>query len=124
YYEEQKAEARRRAADFLGVRLPKYLEYFEGVLRRSSGPCLLGRTLTYPDLSLFQTVTGLRYAFPNAMAQLQGSHPRVDAVQRRVATHPRLARYFASKRRIAFNRQGIFRHYPELDKQRNNSKKT
>lgn len=116
YYEEQKKEARRRSADFLAARLPKYLEYFDGVLRRSGGTYFLGKTLTYPDLSLFQMVAGLRYAFPRAMGRLERNAPRIIAVHDRVATHPRLAAYFASKRRIPFNPQGIFRHYPELDK--------
>jgi glutathione S-transferase len=124
YYEEQKPEARRRAADFLSARLPKYLDYFEGVLRRSGGPWLLGRRLSYPDLSLFQMVTGLQYAFPRALARRQRGYPRVMDLQKRVARHRRLAAYFASKRRIPFNRQGIFRAYPELDIKRNNPKKT
>ena len=124
YYEEQKPEARRRAADFLAVRLPKYLDYFEGVLGVSHGAYLLGRTLTYPDLSLFQMVTGLRYAFPRAMARLERRYPRVTSVQAGIAGHPRLTAYLASKRRIPFNHMGIFRAYPELDIQRNNPKKT
>ena len=124
YYEKQQAEARRRAADFLAARLPGYLDYFEGLLRRSAGGYLLGRTLTYPDLSLFQMVAGLRYAFPQAMARLRGEYPCIDALHHQVSVHPRLASYFSSKRRIPFNRQGIFRHYPELDGLRNKSKKT
>jgi glutathione S-transferase len=116
YYEEQKKEARRRAADFLAVRLPKYLDYFEGVLRAARGTYLLGRTLYYPDLSLFQMVTGLRYAFPRAMARLEGRYPRVRKVQAQVAGHPKLAAYLASDRRIPYNQQGIFRAYPELDR--------
>jgi glutathione S-transferase len=124
YYEEQKPEAKRRTADFLAVRLPKFLEYFEGVLEASQGAYLLGRRLTYPDLSLFQMVTGLRYAFPHAMARLEKGFPEVSGLQARVAGDPRLAAYLGSKRRIAFNRQGIFRAYPELDVLRNNPKKT
>jgi glutathione S-transferase len=124
YYEEQKREAKRRAADFLATRLPKYLDYFEGVLRAARGPWLLGKRLTTPDLSLFQMVAGLRYAFPRALARIEGGYPRVLAVHCAVATHPRLAAYFASKRRIPFNQEGIFRHYPELDGLRNKPKKT
>jgi glutathione S-transferase len=124
YYEDQKPEARRRAADFLATRLPKFLDYFERVLAASGGPWLLGRSLTYPDLSLFQMVTGLRYAFPRAMARIERRYPLVVSLQARVAAHPRLARYFRSARRTAFNQQGIFRAYPELDHKRNNSKKT
>ncbi len=124
YYEEQKKEARRRAADFLATRLPKYLDYFEGVLEASAKGYLLGRTLAYPDLSLFQMVTGLRYAFPGAMAGLERRHPRVSSLQVNVAAHSRLRAYLASKRRISFNQLGIFRAYPELDVLRNNLKKT
>jgi glutathione S-transferase len=124
YYEEQRKEARRRAADFLSARLPKYLDYFEGVLRRSGGPWLLGKTLAYPDLSLFQMVAGLRYAFPAAMQGLEKRAPRTISLHARVAAHPRLAAYFASGRRIPFNQMGIFRRYPELDFFRNKSKKT
>jgi glutathione S-transferase len=114
YYEDQKKEAKRRSADFLAVRLPKYLDYFEGVLAASKKGYLLGGRLSYPDLSLFQMVTGLRYAFPDAMKQLERRYPRVVGVQKRVEKHPRLAAYFGSKRRILFNGMGIFRAYPEL----------
>jgi glutathione S-transferase len=124
YYEEQRREARRRAADFLAHRLVKYLDYFEGVLRRSGGPWLLGRALSYPDLSLFQMVAGLRYAFPVAMGRQERRAPRAVSLHDRVAAHPRLAAYLASPRRIPFNRMGIFRHYLELDSLRNKSKKT
>ena len=115
YYEEQKKEARLRAADFRAARLPKYLDYFEGVLRASRGGYLLGRAPSYPDLSLFQMVTGLRYAFPRSMGRLEKRYPRVRRVQERVAAHPSLAAYLASERRIPYNQQGIFRAYPELD---------
>jgi glutathione S-transferase len=124
YYEEQQREARRRAADFLAVRLPKYLDYFEQVLRRASGQYLLGRTCSYADLSLFQMVAGLRYAFPVAFGRLEKRHARIIGVHDRAAARPRLAAYLASPRRIPFNRQGIFRHYPELDLPGKKSKKT
>ena len=116
YYEEQKKEAKRRSADFVAVRLPKYLDYFEGVLKAAAKGYLLGRTLSYPDLSLFQMVTGLRYAFPRAMKRLERRYPRVMKLQKRVEGDPRLAAYLGSKRRIPFNEMGIFRAYPELDR--------
>jgi glutathione S-transferase len=116
YYEDQRKEARRRAADFLAERAPKYLGYFEDILRRSgSGAYLLGPRRSYPDLSLFQIVAGLRYAFPRAMAGLEKRHPRIVALHDAVAARPRIAAYLASPRRIPFNQQGIFRHYKELD---------
>jgi glutathione S-transferase len=115
YYEEQRREAKRRSADFLKSRAPKFLNYFERVLERSGGVHLLGRNLTYADLSLFQIVEGLRYAFPKAMTRLERKVPRVVALHDRVARRPRIAAYLASERRIAFNQQGIFRRYKELD---------
>jgi glutathione S-transferase len=115
YYEDQKPEAHRRGEDFRTSRAPKFLGYFEGVLKKSGGPFLTGRRLTYADLSLFQVVAGLRYAFPKAAARLEKKHKRVVEVHDRVAARPRIKAYLASDRRIPFNRLGIFRHYPELD---------
>ena len=77
---------------------------------------LTGARATYADLSLFQMVAGMRYAFPNAMKKLERKHKRVVALHDRVAQRPRLADYLRSKRRIPFNQMGIFRHYPELDR--------
>ncbi len=71
--------------------------------------------LSYPDLSLFQVVAGLRFAFPRAMARLEESHPRTVALHERIATRRRIAAYLASDRRIAFNEDGILRHYEALD---------
>jgi glutathione S-transferase len=115
FYDDQRREAQRRAADFLTSRMPKYLRYFEGVLARSGGRYLAGRRLTYADLSLFQVVEGLRYAFPKATARLEKKIPRVLDLRDAVAGRPRLKAYLASERRIAFNEQGIFRRYAELD---------
>jgi glutathione S-transferase len=118
YYEDQKPEAQSRTADFLKARAPKYLGYFERVLagnRAGKGRHLVGARLTYADLSLFQIVAGLRYAFPKAMKRLEKRHPSVVAVHDAVAARPNIARYLGSERRIPFNQMGIFRHYPELD---------
>jgi glutathione S-transferase len=116
YYEDQRPAAKRRTTDFLKQRAPRFLHYFERVLEKSGGPYLLGRGLTYADLSLFQVVDGLRYAFPKAMRRLEKKVPRVVALHDRVAARPRIAAYLASGRRIPFNKFGIFRHYPELDR--------
>lgn len=117
YYEDQRAEAKRRAADFVANRLPKFFRYFERVLAANpSGPThLVGARLSYADLSLFQIVAGLRYAFPNAMARTAKRHPKVMTLAERVKVRPRIAAYLASERRLPFNEQGIFRHYAELD---------
>lgn len=118
YYEEQKKEAKRRASDFITNRLPKFLGYFEAVLNANPrGPAhLVGNRVTYADLSLFQMIAGLRYAFPNAMTTGARRYPNVIALHDRVAKRPRIAAYVTSERRLAFNQQGIFRHYPELDR--------
>jgi glutathione S-transferase len=116
YYDDQRAEAKRRAADFRDARMPKFLGYFETLLSRApEGGYMLGRRPSYPDLSLFQIVAGLRYAFPNAMTRLERGLPRVIALHERVAARPRVAAYLASARRLPFSEDGIFRHYPELD---------
>lgn len=118
YYDDQKREAKRRAQDFVDQRMPKYLGWLERVLarnRRSRGRWLVGRDLTYADLSAFQLVAGLRYAFPNAMATCERKLPKLVALHDRVAARPRIAAYLASERRIPFNEYGIFRRYPELD---------
>lgn len=117
YYEEQKEEARRRTSYFTSLRIPKFMGYYEKILQKnpSNSHFLLAKQICYADLSLFQMVEGLRYAFPRAMAKVEPSCPRVIAVHDRVAARPRLKKYLASPRRLAFNTNGIFRHYPELD---------
>jgi len=115
YYEDQKPESKRRAAHFTAERMPKFLGYFERVLARERSGWLLGGTFSYPDLSLSQMIAGLRYAFPRAMERLEPKYPRSIALHERVTARSRIAAYLASKRRIPFNQQGIFRHYPELD---------
>ena len=117
YYEDQKREAKRRAADFTAERMPKFFDYFEGILQRNSkgNGFLLGRPFSYVDLSLFQMIEGLRYAFPKAMKKLEKKYRRALALRDRVAARPRIARYLDSPRRIPFNQEGIFRNYPELE---------
>jgi glutathione S-transferase len=116
YYEDQKPEAQRYTGHFLEERVPKYLNYFETVLSKSGGPYLLGRKATYVDLSIFQLVEGLRYAFPKAMRQIERQVPGLIAVHGKVEARPGIKAYLSSPRRIAFNAMGIFRHYPELDR--------
>jgi glutathione S-transferase len=118
YYEEQKRESRRRASLFTAERVPKFLSYFERVLKANAGRrrgFMVGRSLSYVDLSMFQVVEGLRYAFPKTMARLEPTVPRLAELHDRVGGRPCLAAYLASERRQPFNREGIFRHYPELD---------
>ena len=117
YYEDQKAEALRCAKEFCSVRIPKFLRWFESILVRNPGGSryLVGGKLSYADLSLFQLVEGLRYAFPNAAEGALAQAPNVVDLHGRVAALPRVAAYLRSVRRIRFNEEGIFRRYPELD---------
>jgi glutathione S-transferase len=117
YYEDQKKEAKRRAADFIATRIPKYFDYFERMLAQAPrGGFFNGARASYADLSMFQLTEGLCYAFPNAMARIGPGYPLLAALREQVAQRPNIAAYLASKRRIPFNEEGIFRHYPELDK--------
>jgi len=117
YYEDQKPEALRRAKGFREVRIPRFLTWFDSVLARNprGSRYLVGGRLSYADLSLFQLVEGLQYAFPKASRRALKKAPCVAALHDSMAQHRRLAAYLASERRIAFNEDGIFRHYPELD---------
>lgn len=121
YYEDQAAEAERRAADFRQARLPRFMAWFETILQRNPKnegaplPHLVGGRLSYADLSLFQVVDGLQYAFPKATRRVLRKAPWVAALHAGVASHRRLRGYLSSERRIAFNQEGIFRRYPELD---------
>ena len=115
YYEEQRAAAKLATKYFWRYRLPEFLRYFERLLQKSGGPYQLGRRVTYADLSLFQIVEGLRYAFPRRMKRFERKVPRVIALHARVATRPRIAAYLASPRRIAFSQWGIYRYFKALD---------
>ena len=115
YYEEQKGPAKKRTEEFWKSRVPKYLEYFETLLKANGGAYVTGRRLTYVDLSLFQIVEGMRYAFPKRMKAFEREIPRLVELHDRVAARPNIKAYLASDRRIAFNEDGIFRRYKVLD---------
>lgn len=117
YYEDQKEPALRRAQEFRSERIAKFLRWFETILERNpaGSDWLVDQTCTYVDLSLFQIVEGLSYAFPKVMKKAAAEHPLVMSVHDRVAQRPNIVRYLKSERRIPFNEDGIFRHYPELD---------
>jgi glutathione S-transferase len=115
YYEDQKAPAKRRSEAFWEERVPKYLGYFEQILKGGGGAYVTGRRVSYVDLSLFQIIDGLRYAFPRRMKAFEGDVPGLLELHDRVAARPNIKAYLASERRIPFNESGIFRHYKELD---------
>ncbi|MGE5615701.1 MAG: glutathione S-transferase [Bacillota bacterium] len=116
YYEEQKDESRRRTQAFIAERIPKFLGYFERVLERNSQSAtwMVGSKIGYVDLSLAQVIAGLRYAFPDTMERQMRGYPRLARLHERAFARPRIRRYLASKRRIAFNNDDLFRRYPEL----------
>lgn len=117
YYREQEREARRRAKYFVERRAPELLGYFERVLTRNPGSDhhMVGRRMSYVDLSVFQLIAGLRYAFPRMMARLEPDIPGLVGLHGRIVRRPAVAAYLDSGRRLPFNQDGIFRHYPELD---------
>ena len=115
YYDDQKPEAARAAAQFRDARMPKFLRHFEDAAASRDGDWLIDHRWTYADTSLFQIVAGLRYMFPRRMAALEADYPGVIRIHDQVAELPGIKAYLKSERRVAFNTDGIFRHYPELD---------
>jgi glutathione S-transferase len=117
-YEEQKSAAKRRTKDFLATRVPKFFHYFERVLERNRarGPWMVGARASYADLSMAHVLAGLKYAFPKASNKALRNRPRLRALHDAVYERPGIARYLASDRRLAFNNEDLFRHYPELDR--------
>jgi glutathione S-transferase len=117
-YEEQKSAAKRRTKDFLATRVPKFFHYFERVLERNRarGPWMVGARASYADLSMAHVLAGLKYAFPKASNKALRNRPRLRALHDAVYERPGIARYLASDRRLAFNNEDLFRHYPQLDR--------
>lgn len=117
YYEDQKTEAKARSAAFIRDRIPRFLGYFERVLQQNplGASHMVGSALSYVDLSLFQILEGLTYAFPSAMKGNDRHYPGLTALHESVRRRPNIAAYLGSPRRLAFNEACIFRHYPELD---------
>jgi glutathione S-transferase len=116
YYEDQRPAAKRRTDEFWKLRMPKYLGYFERIVKRNGGPFVQGSRISYVDLSLFQLIEGLRYAFPKRMKRFEKRVPLLLSLRDRVAARPRIKAYLASDKRIPFNEHGIFRRYKGLDR--------
>lgn len=117
YYEDQKKEAKRRSKEFRKQRIPKFLGWLETILAANPAgdQWLVGDKLTYVDLSAFQVVQGLLYAFPKATTKTLKATPKLAALAVRVADLPRIKAYLESDRRLPFSEEGIFRRYEELD---------
>ena len=116
YYEDQRRpgeKAHRRILERAGAEISRLFRAAAGEPMAAS--YVTGRRLTYVDLSLFQIVEGLRYAFPRRMKAFERSIPGLVDLHDRVAARPNIKAYLASDRRIAFNEDGIFRHYKALD---------
>ena len=113
YYQDQMDAAYEKAIAFREQRIPKYLDHFEAALESLGGPFVLGDQWSHVDTSLFQLMEGLDYAFPNRMRELD--YPRLELCRQAVTEIDGVAAYLASDRRMDFNQEGIFRHYPELD---------
>ena len=113
YYEDQKAESIAYSRDFRAERIPKFLGYFERVLGGRN--FMVEDRLTYVDLSMFQLIEGLRFAFPKTMKRLEADYPGLVALHDRVAARPNIAAYLKSPRRLGWNDRGVFRYYAELD---------
>jgi len=113
YYEDQKAESIAYSRDFRAERIPKFLGYFERVLGGRN--FMVEDRLTYVDLSMFQLIEGLRFAFPKTMKRVEADYPGLVALHDRVAARPNIAAYLKSPRRLGWNDRGVFRYYAELD---------
>ncbi len=118
FYEEQKDEAAAANEKFHELRVPKYFGYFEIVIARNSSASgwLVGDALSYGDTSIYHLVEGMNYAWPKRWASVAGNYPGMCQIRNRVAARPNIQSYLASERRIPFNTNGVFRHYPELDR--------
>jgi len=123
YYEDQKTEALRRSKDFRENRIPKFLGFFERVLKgneaKGKGKYLVGDKLSYADTTLWHVVDGLKFAFPKEMEAREkaGEFPLLmGTFYKSVKEEPGIKEYLASDRRQKFS-EGIYRHYPELDRE-------
>ncbi|KAJ4289700.1 hypothetical protein N0V90_011029 [Kalmusia sp. IMI 367209] len=122
YYEDQKPESLRKATDLREVRIPKFFGYFERVLKGNAagqGKYLVGDKLSYADLTFWQVIHGLKFAFPKELKAREeaGEFPTIfKTFFPSVSEHGNLKEYLSSDRRKPYSK-GIFRHYPELDRQ-------
>ena len=120
YYEDQKTEALRRSKDFREARLPKFFGFFERVLKANdegAGKFLVGGKLTYADTTLWQVLDGLKFAFPKELEARGKEFPTLfGPFYNSVKEASGLKEYLASERRLPYS-QGVFRYYPELDRQ-------
>jgi len=121
YYEDQKEESLLKSQDLRGNRIPKYFSHFERTLKGNhedgKGRYLVGGKLTYADLTVWQVLDGLFFAFPKELQARKGEFPDLlETFYGSVKEEGGIKEYLSSSRRLPYS-QGVFRHYPELDRQ-------
>lgn len=121
YYEEQKEESLKKSTDFREARIPKFLGYFERVLKgneeQGKGKYLVGSKLSFADTTLWHVLSGLLFAFPKEMEARKAEFELLfGTFYNSVKEASGVKEYLASGKRKPFS-MGVFRHYPELDRQ-------
>lgn len=76
---------------------------------------MFGAKVSVVDLSLFQLLKGVEYAFPKAYGSLEGGYPLLMQCRAAVGQLEKVKEYEESGRCQSFNKNGIFRYYAELD---------
>ncbi|KAK3723430.1 hypothetical protein LTR37_001682 [Vermiconidia calcicola] len=123
YYEEQKEESKGKSKDIRENRFPKFFSYFQRTLQGNKerggveGKYMVGKQLTYADTTIWQVLDGCMFAFPKEMEARKEEFPDLlQGFYESVKSEKGLKEYLASDRRLEYS-MGIFRQYPELDRQ-------
>lgn len=121
YYEDQKEESLKKAKNFREARIPKFLGFFERVLKgnekEGQGKYLVGSKLSFADTTVWHVLNGLQFAFPKELEARQKDFPTLfETFYPSVQEQSRLKEYLASDRRFPYS-NGVYRYYPELDRQ-------
>lgn len=109
YYEDQKEESKRKSKDIRETRIPKFFDYFNSVLKTNGTGHLVGSKVTYADLSLFQVVDGLQFAFPKCLKRIAGDdkYSQVFKLKKSIEETPQIAEYLKSDKRAKYS-MGVF----------------
>lgn len=80
------------------------------------GPFLFGKDVSYVDLAIMHLINGIEHAYLNNFENhLMARIPKLVRLRDAAMKLDRIAAYHKSDRSIEFSKDGIFRHYPELD---------
>lgn len=119
YYKDQKEESLKKAKDVRETRIPKFLSYFERTLKWNATAgkhkYLVGDGLTYADTTVWQVLDGLSFAFPRELEARKKEFPELLTTFYE-SIKEELMEYLNSSRRLKYS-DGVFRYYPELDRQ-------